>query len=123
MKSMPFLNKSPAKSQRSSLSFDLDLPIECDDEYWETPDPEQAFKQPHNKPSVLAYFNCFLKLNQVLAFSLRTIVSCLSFQTSSAASLLRLVFHQQIKDPAWVRRAAVGAAHCRRAGFRVEQVD
>jgi hypothetical protein len=55
-------------------SFDLELPIECDDEYWEHPDPAQAFKQPPGKPSVIAYFNCFLKLNQVLAFSVRTIV-------------------------------------------------
>ncbi|KAL0574501.1 Gypsy retrotransposon integrase-like protein 1, partial [Marasmius crinis-equi] len=26
--------------------FDLPLPIECDDEFWETEDPEMAFKQP-----------------------------------------------------------------------------
>jgi hypothetical protein len=34
----------------------------------------KSFKQPPGKPSVLAYFNCYLKLNQVLAFTLRTIV-------------------------------------------------
>jgi hypothetical protein len=61
------------------VSFDLDLPVECDDEYWEHPDPQQAFKQPTTKPSVIAYFNCYLKLNQVLAFSLRTIVRFPSF--------------------------------------------
>ncbi|KAF9037629.1 fungal-specific transcription factor domain-containing protein [Panaeolus papilionaceus] len=53
--------------------FDLDLPIECDDEYWEHPDPEQRFKQPKNKPSVVTAFVLNLKLQQILGFSLRTI--------------------------------------------------
>ncbi|KAF5349865.1 hypothetical protein D9758_014004 [Tetrapyrgos nigripes] len=30
----------------SSDDFDIDLPVQCDDEYWEHPDPELAFKQP-----------------------------------------------------------------------------
>ncbi|KZT23297.1 hypothetical protein NEOLEDRAFT_1180171 [Neolentinus lepideus HHB14362 ss-1] len=55
--------------------FDLDLPAECDDEYWLNPDPEKAFKQPPDKPSKLAYFNSYLKLNQILACALRTIYS------------------------------------------------
>ncbi|KZT00948.1 uncharacterized protein LAESUDRAFT_731789 [Laetiporus sulphureus 93-53] len=55
--------------------FDLDLPTECDDEYWETPDPDLAFKQPPGKPSVIAFFNCFIRLNQILGFALRTIYS------------------------------------------------
>jgi hypothetical protein len=57
------------------VSFDVDLPIDCDDEYWEHPDPEKRWKQPPGKPSLVAAFLCTLKLNQVLAFSLRTIVS------------------------------------------------
>ncbi|KAG2018384.1 nuclear protein [Coprinopsis cinerea AmutBmut pab1-1] len=57
--------------------FDLEMPIECDDEYWETEcdDVEQRWKQPPGKPSLLTYFCLFLKLNQILAFSLRTIYS------------------------------------------------
>lgn len=55
--------------------FDLDLPVECDDEYWDHPDPSQRFKQPLNKPSLISQFNLYIKLNQVLAFSLRTIYS------------------------------------------------
>ncbi|KAI0058759.1 hypothetical protein BV25DRAFT_1788378, partial [Artomyces pyxidatus] len=55
--------------------FDLDLPVECDDEYWTHPDPEQAFKQPAGKPCQTSYFISFLKLNQILAFALRTIYS------------------------------------------------
>ncbi|KAF8972347.1 fungal-specific transcription factor domain-containing protein [Flammula alnicola] len=55
--------------------FDLDLPIDCDDEYWENPDPEKCFKQPPNKPSSISHFILYLKLHQILAFSLRTIYS------------------------------------------------
>ncbi|TCD62493.1 hypothetical protein EIP91_006814 [Steccherinum ochraceum] len=64
--------------------FDVELPVECDDEYWEiseNPNPEKshkkivAFKQPAGKPSKITYFNCFLRLNQILAFALRTIYS------------------------------------------------
>ena len=55
-------------------SFDLDLPVECDDEYWDNEDPEKRFKQPPNKPSLITSFNLSLKLHQILAFSLRTIV-------------------------------------------------
>ncbi|KAH6913531.1 fungal-specific transcription factor domain-containing protein [Coprinopsis sp. MPI-PUGE-AT-0042] len=57
--------------------FDLDMPIECDDEYWDTEcdDPSQAWVQPSGKPSLLTAFCLYLKLNQILAFSLRTIYS------------------------------------------------
>jgi hypothetical protein len=54
--------------------FDIDLPIECDDEYWMLPD-NQAFKQPPGKPSYMSFFNCSIKLNQILAFAMRTIYS------------------------------------------------
>ena len=56
-------------------SFDLDLPVECDDEYWSPTDPKDAFKQPPGKPSKMSFFIAFLKLSQILAFALRTIVS------------------------------------------------
>lgn len=56
-------------------SFDLDLPAECDDEYWSPPDPKDAFKQPPGKPSEMSFFIAYLKLSQILAFALRTIVS------------------------------------------------
>lgn len=58
-----------------SSSFDLDFPIECDDEYWEHPDPAKRFRQPPNKPSYVTGFVTLLKLNQVLTIILRTIVS------------------------------------------------
>ncbi|KII90943.1 hypothetical protein PLICRDRAFT_174295 [Plicaturopsis crispa FD-325 SS-3] len=54
--------------------FDTDLPAYCDDEYWDNPDnPEDNFKQPPGKPSTTAYFIASVKLNQILAFALKTI--------------------------------------------------
>ncbi|EIW84586.1 hypothetical protein CONPUDRAFT_142805, partial [Coniophora puteana RWD-64-598 SS2] len=55
--------------------FDVDLPVVCDDEYWEHSDPEQAFTQPPEHPSTAAFFIAFIKLTQILAFALRTIYS------------------------------------------------
>jgi len=57
------------------ISFDSDLPVDCDDEYWDHTDPEKCFKQPPNKPSSVTSFILYTKLQQLLAFSLRTIVS------------------------------------------------
>lgn len=62
------------KSDIRNLSFDVDLPIECDDEYWINPDPNLAFKQPEGKPSTVVFFNCVIRLIQIHAFALRTIV-------------------------------------------------
>ena len=63
-------------------SFDLDLPAECDDEYWSPSDPKEAFKQPPGKPSKMSYFIAYLKLSQILAFALRTIVSSVTLHYS-----------------------------------------
>ena len=52
-----------------SCSFDLDLPIECDDEYW-----DNGFQQPSGKPSSITYFNCFLRLMDIFAYAMRLIV-------------------------------------------------
>ncbi|CAA7269968.1 unnamed protein product [Cyclocybe aegerita] len=54
---------------------DLDLPIDCDDEYWEHPDPTQRFKQPLNKPSSITSFILQLKLNKILGICIRMIYS------------------------------------------------
>ncbi|KAF8998912.1 fungal-specific transcription factor domain-containing protein [Cyathus striatus] len=55
--------------------FDLDMPIECDDEYWEHPDPTQRFKQPEGVPSAVAAFNHHLRLSKIMAFAMITIYS------------------------------------------------
>ncbi|KAJ3513961.1 hypothetical protein NLJ89_g2653 [Agrocybe chaxingu] len=46
--------------------FDLDLPIDCDDEYWEHPDPQKRFKQPLDKPTTMIGFLLLLKLMYIL---------------------------------------------------------
>ncbi|KAJ7595715.1 fungal-specific transcription factor domain-containing protein [Mycena floridula] len=55
--------------------YDQDPPAECDDEYWDHSDPEQAFKQPAGKPSKLTYWLNYMKLLEIMAFSQRTIYS------------------------------------------------
>ncbi|KAF8149480.1 fungal-specific transcription factor domain-containing protein [Crassisporium funariophilum] len=50
--------------------LDLDLPLECDDEYWEL-----AFEQPSGKPSSITFFNCYLRLMDILACAMRLIYS------------------------------------------------
>ncbi|KAI0644251.1 fungal-specific transcription factor domain-containing protein [Trametes meyenii] len=48
--------------------MDVPLPIECDDEYW-----GNGFQQPQGKPSQISYFNCYIRLSRIIAFSTRTI--------------------------------------------------
>ncbi|PFH51533.1 hypothetical protein AMATHDRAFT_142483 [Amanita thiersii Skay4041] len=52
--------------------FDLEMPLEVDDEYWESEDPSKAFQQPPGVPALVASFNCFVRLTQVLTFALKT---------------------------------------------------
>ncbi|KAG7096472.1 hypothetical protein E1B28_003904 [Marasmius oreades] len=55
--------------------FDVDLPVECDDEYWENPDPEKAFVQPVGKPSVVSFFVALLRLLDIVSFAQSTLYS------------------------------------------------
>ncbi|KAJ6460652.1 fungal-specific transcription factor domain-containing protein [Mycena vitilis] len=48
---------------------DADLPIECDDEYWEH--PTHPFQQPAGVPSRITSFNTLIKLHHILALSLK----------------------------------------------------
>ncbi|KAJ7710074.1 fungal-specific transcription factor domain-containing protein [Mycena olivaceomarginata] len=45
--------------------IDAELPIECDDDFWENEDPTRAFVQPAGKPSLITFFNCYLRLNNI----------------------------------------------------------
>lgn len=56
-------------------SSDLDLPIDCDDEYWSHPDPAQAFKQPAGIPSTVSAFIVMVKLHRLMRIALRLLVS------------------------------------------------
>ncbi|KAJ7595717.1 fungal-specific transcription factor domain-containing protein [Mycena floridula] len=53
--------------------YDQDLPADCDDEYWEHPDPARAFKQPAGTPSKMNSFLRCIELLDILAFAQRTI--------------------------------------------------
>ncbi|KAF7357828.1 Zn(2)-C6 fungal-type domain-containing protein [Mycena venus] len=55
--------------------YDIDYPVECDDEYWEHPDPEKRFKQPEGKPSVASFIVSYLKLTEILGTAQKTIYS------------------------------------------------
>ncbi|THV02448.1 hypothetical protein K435DRAFT_749568 [Dendrothele bispora CBS 962.96] len=66
--------------------FDVELPLEVDDEYWENPDPALVFIQPPDKPSVISCFVWHLKLCEILAFTLRTL-----YATKKSKILLGLV--------------------------------
>ncbi|KAF9268427.1 hypothetical protein L218DRAFT_893492 [Marasmius fiardii PR-910] len=57
----------------TSDDFDVDLPIECDDEYWESSDPQKAFVQPVGKPSVVSLFSTLLRLLDIVSFAQRTL--------------------------------------------------
>ncbi|KAJ7032619.1 fungal-specific transcription factor domain-containing protein [Mycena alexandri] len=49
--------------------IDVEMPIECDDEYWEH--PTRPFQQPPGLPSKIVFFTRILRLNHLLAFSLK----------------------------------------------------
>ncbi|KAF9010746.1 fungal-specific transcription factor domain-containing protein [Cyathus striatus] len=48
--------------------IDLDLPVDCDDEYW-----DQGFMQPLGKPSKISFFIYYLKLMDILAYVMKAI--------------------------------------------------
>ncbi|KAI0372641.1 hypothetical protein BV20DRAFT_963680 [Pilatotrama ljubarskyi] len=55
--------------------FDVALPIECDDEYWVSEDPEKAFKQPPGKPSKITFWTSYVRLSKIVGYVLRTLYS------------------------------------------------
>ncbi|VDC03048.1 unnamed protein product [Peniophora sp. CBMAI 1063] len=67
-----FLGRSCAISLDS---FDVEFPLDCDDEYWCNSDSEKAFKQPEGKPSDVAFFIAWIKLQLIHSHALRTIYS------------------------------------------------
>lgn len=57
-----------------ACSFDIDYPLDVDDEFWETGNPETDFKQPPDKPSRMSYFVTILKLTRIIGDVLKTVV-------------------------------------------------
>ncbi|KAJ7169228.1 fungal-specific transcription factor domain-containing protein [Mycena crocata] len=80
--------------------FDVELPIECEDEFWEgepgslpSAGGAGAFVQPPGRPSKITYFNCLVRLSNILAFSLKMLYSL-----NKSKSLLAF------RDAAWEER-------------------
>ncbi|RDB24752.1 Cutinase transcription factor 1 alpha [Hypsizygus marmoreus] len=73
---------------RATISddFDLDLPLDCDDEYWENDDPSLAFKQPPGQPSLVASFISYLKLLEILEYAQLTLYSVKKFKKARGRS-------------------------------------
>ncbi|KAI0052327.1 hypothetical protein FA95DRAFT_1553663 [Auriscalpium vulgare] len=59
----------------SEENYDVELPADCDDEYWENEDPTLAFKQPAGKPSQTSFFFNLIGVNLIHSYALRTIYS------------------------------------------------
>jgi hypothetical protein len=74
-------------------SFDIELPVDCDDEYWEIDeDSHVTFNQPPGKPSRVTAFIAHLRLTEILVYSMRTLHSTRKSRTS------------QISDEEWEQR-------------------
>ena len=84
------------------------MPVECDDEYWEHPDPKLRWKQPtpEKTPSLMAYFSWYIKLNHILAFLLRTVVR--STQPPSSIILTFLGLYQYATNKSRILYGFVG---------------
>jgi len=74
-----FISSSP----HSLFSFNLELPIDCDDEYWPVDDESEGFEQPPGKPSKLTMFILMIKLFHLQADVVRAIVSLLPYKSTT----------------------------------------
>lgn len=121
MRSTLSIYQHPSLPHFNLLSIDAEFPIACDDEYWYTDNPKEAFIQPADKPSVISFFNVLLELNQILAFCMRTIVRVCNFANSDTHTVP--VLDQQIEVAARRGWKQMEEARRRRTGFRSEQMD
>lgn len=67
-------------------SYDQELPIECDDEYWTGTETSPAFHQPHGQPSSISFWNILIRLNDVLGLVQRSMVRTCPITTSDLYS-------------------------------------
>ena len=58
-------------------SFDVDYPLDVDDEYWDTGNPQTDFVQPAGKTSRVSMFISTLQLGRITAFAIMNVVSVL----------------------------------------------
>ncbi|KAJ3771292.1 fungal-specific transcription factor domain-containing protein [Lentinula raphanica] len=76
----------------NSEDFDIDMPAECDDEFWEKGANNEAFTQPVGKISVLSFLTQYTKLLDIAA-SVRRNIYCIrevsEFQSDNLSSFER----------------------------------
>ncbi|KAJ7155555.1 fungal-specific transcription factor domain-containing protein [Mycena crocata] len=84
-----------------SDDYDVALPLEVDDEYWITDDPEMAFKQPPGKPSIVSYSIAYYKLIEILGMAQKTIY-LVSAKNKSNEWMLETVASLDSALNAWV---------------------
>ncbi len=56
-----------------NCSYDVEYPLACDEEYWETGNPKTDFKQPPDKPAKIEAFLAYIKLSHILSFAFQTL--------------------------------------------------
>lgn len=93
-------------------SFDVDLPLEVDDEYWETEDPSAAFQQPLGIPSKVGAFILFIKLSQIVAFAMKTVVSASMLAHEHTLNILLQSMHLISRKCLEGCRTQIGASRC-----------
>ncbi|KAF5381235.1 hypothetical protein D9757_007851 [Collybiopsis confluens] len=80
----------------SQSDFDADLPVECDEEFWEHQGSEMVFRQPPGKPSTMTYWVCFIKLMHILGRVLQTVYAIDQPDVWSAMGLSKLEWNEKI---------------------------
>jgi len=95
------LSESSSNLTRSVISnicsFDIDLPIDCDDARWYNDNPAHAFHQPHGTPSKIAFFNAYLNLSHILANAFRFLVSAFPMIEHSFVYVFSIVLCEETR--------------------------
>ncbi|KAF5344052.1 hypothetical protein D9757_013879 [Collybiopsis confluens] len=84
----------PSSIQNSS--FDLDPPLDCDEEFWEHLDSVLQFKHPSGEPSRRSYWVCFIKLMIILKRVLSTIYPVNPSNHWSTKGMSKLEWSEQV---------------------------
>ncbi|THU96973.1 hypothetical protein K435DRAFT_778270 [Dendrothele bispora CBS 962.96] len=79
----------------SILDFDLDPLVECDDEYWEAQGSREAFTQPPGKPSIVSYWNCYLRLIEIYGFAQLTIYAVRKTELSTKMGIGNIEWYEK----------------------------
>ena len=104
MKSKPCISR-PSVQRLTFNSFDTDLPLLCNDEDL----GESGLKSPPQAPSHMCGFVAVIKLTQILAFALRTLVRCKIIVRTGTDFVT--VFNEEFKGRPGLRWKTLGTTH------------